>query len=262
MSSAGLGNQAVKPKKPSILINKNDESVLEISSKDYLDIPMRPRAYTDPSSPKPRMKHHVHFDLPEIIVDDYSVNDDQGKDNELQEKANTAEGAFFVYTSPPRRRSNTCPSTLFSRKPERPGTPPPEIKNNIKKVENLFIGPQRGVSFSPHRLPKVAEELKESKLDSTAPGAILQNKTNSSRKDNCINFVQGQGKVSDSDISSPLRSDTRLSRAAARNPHGTGGSHSYSPNSSPKPRATISNGSRNSNSDTDKSIDQIIQSTA
>ncbi|KAK3587483.1 hypothetical protein CHS0354_003623 [Potamilus streckersoni] len=262
MNSAGIGNRPVKPKTHSILINKNDESIVEISSKDYLDIPMRPRAYTDPSSPKPKMKHHVHFDLPDIIVDDYSDQDDRGKDNELQEKANTAEGAFFVYTSPPRRRSNTCPSSLFSRKIERPGTPPPEIKNNIKKVENLFIGPQRGVSFSPHRLPKVTEELKESKSDLIAPGVTLQNKTNSSRKDNFINSSQGHRTGSDPDISSPLTSDTRLSRAAARYPHDTGGSHSYSPSSSPKRKAKISNSSRNSNRDSDKSIDHVIQSTA
>lgn len=130
--------------------------------------PMRPRAMTDPISPRPC--HHVRFDLPDIIVDDCSDDenntDDAFPDEKTRELANTDEGAFFVYTSPPRQRANTCPVNMFSSKTRvrkhRPPTPPPtdRVSPDFPRYPSW-----EKADFSRHQLDCV-EEVKESVPDS------------------------------------------------------------------------------------------------
>ncbi|XP_052771273.1 uncharacterized protein LOC128210961 [Mya arenaria] len=114
----------------------------------------RPRAMTDPISPRPRL--HVHFDLPDITVDDCS--DDEDNDEFREELANTNEGAFFVFKSPPRQRSNTCPMNMFSKRQRnrrnRPATPPPadEVPHDAPRYPSW-----ERVPFSPHALTSVEE---------------------------------------------------------------------------------------------------------
>lgn len=132
------------------------------SDEDFFKGPMRPRANTDPVSPRPRL--HVHFDLPDIVVDDCSDNDEDHVDRSRPEEINRAladtdEGAFFVFKSPPRQRSNTCPSNMFSKRrsaKDRPPTPPPKDEqfNKYPSFEK--------VSFQPHTLSKVTEDAQES----------------------------------------------------------------------------------------------------
>lgn len=120
--------------------------------------PMRPRANTDPTSPRPPLR--VHFDLPDIIVDDCSEDELEriySPDAMTKELTNSEEGAFFVYTSPPRQRSNTCPSNMFRKKLDRPPTPPPSDRVS-KEGFNRHISKDK-VSFSPHKLTKVTEDV-------------------------------------------------------------------------------------------------------
>lgn len=124
--------------------------------------PMRPRANTDPSAPRPKLR--VRFDLPDIIVDDCSDEELEqiySPNRARDEKADTEEGAFFVYTSPPRQRSNTLPSNMFRRKViDRPPTPPP--RDSVPKDGFHRHLSKEMASFSPHKLSKVAEDVPDS----------------------------------------------------------------------------------------------------
>ena len=167
----GNNNNKVKPKLTlqSILIN-NKTSPTENDEEEYFGGQMRPRANTDPVSPRPKLNRlrslHVHFDLPDIIVDDCSDNDedymDRSRPEEInKELANTDQGAFFVFQSPPRERSNTCPKNMFSKKRRarnRPPTPPPS--DNVPRDFPRHPSWEK-VSFSPHSLTKVSEDAKE-----------------------------------------------------------------------------------------------------
>jgi len=137
----------------SILVNSNQPQSDDDFFKSRL---FRPRANTDPVSPRPRL--HVHFDLPDIVVDDCSDNEYDEDDGEENELANTNEGAFFVFKSPPRQRSNTCPTNMFSTKRRqrrnRPPTPPPpgEVSHDLQRYPSW-----ERVGFSPHALTSVEE---------------------------------------------------------------------------------------------------------
>lgn len=138
--------------------------------------PMRPRANTDPTAPRPRLR--VHFDLPDIIVDDCSEDELEkiySPDIMTNELTNTEEGAFFVYTSPPRQRSNTCPSNMFRRVTDRPPTPPPSDK--VSKDGFTRHHSKEKVSFSPHKLSKVTEDVPDISKPADRKGA--QNKSSS-----------------------------------------------------------------------------------
>ncbi|KAL4231682.1 hypothetical protein ACF0H5_009261 [Mactra antiquata] len=127
----------------------------------FFHTPMRPRANTDPMSPRPNL--HVRFNLPDIIVDDCSDNDDDQVDKAHPEEinkelANTNEGAFFVFKSPPRQRSNTCPVNMFSKRKkalDRPPTPPPADK--LPQDTFPRYPSWEKVHFSPHSLDSVEE---------------------------------------------------------------------------------------------------------
>lgn len=142
----------------SILVNHGS---VDNDDDHFFRTPMRPRANTDPISPRPC--HHVRFDLPDIIVDDCSDNDDSYLDQSHPEEinkelANTDEGAFFVFKSPPRQRSNTCPINMFSKRKERknrPPTPPPAEKLPPDTFPRYPSWEK--VHFSPHSLSCVEE---------------------------------------------------------------------------------------------------------
>ena len=132
--------------------------------------PMRPRANTDPSAPRPRLK--VRFDLPDIIVDDCS-DDELEKlctpDGARYEQADTEEGAFFVFKSPPRQRANTLPSNMFRRRvKDRPPTPPPS--DNVPREGFHRHVSKEMASFSPHKLTKVTEDVPDTQKASERKG--------------------------------------------------------------------------------------------
>lgn len=156
------------PQLQSILVNHVD-----LDDDTFFRTPMRPRANTDPISPRPCL--HVRFDLPDIVVDDCSDNDDDNLDESHPEEinkelVNTDEGAFFVFKSPPRQRSNTCPINMFSKHKarkeikDRPPTPPP-----LDKIpQDMFprYPSWEKVHFSPHSLTRV-EEARETTCTTT-----------------------------------------------------------------------------------------------
>lgn len=154
----------------SILVNAGSVD----DDEHFFRAPMRPRAMTDPISPRPC--HHVRFDLPDIIVDDCSDNDESNiaessPDEISKELANTNEGAFFVFKSPPRQRSNTCPSNMFSKRRERkyrPPTPPPSDRIPLDAATKYPSWEK--VDFSRHHLDSV-EEVKEATLSSAQDSA-------------------------------------------------------------------------------------------
>lgn len=158
MDTIKESTQETPTRKKSILVHHGS---VDTDDDSFFRTPMRPRANTDPISPRPC--HHVHFDLPDIVVDDCSDNDDENVDRSHPEEinkelANTEEGAFFVFKSPPRQRSNTCPVNMFSKRKERrnrPPTPPPADK----LPEDTFprYPSWEKVHFSPHSLSSVEE---------------------------------------------------------------------------------------------------------
>ena len=184
--------------------------------------PMRPRANTDPCPPKPKLK--VRFDLPDIVVDECS--DDEldtvwtPTDKARSEQANTEEGAFFVFKSPPRQRSNTLPCDMFRRRvKDRPPTPPPS--DNVPRD-----GPHRPVSkdlasFSPHKLTKVAEDVpdiqkttdrKGRQHTSPSPSRLLRNSHipgSSSPEVRSRNALKTTRNAVNSPSSSPKRAGTK-----------------------------------------------------
>ena len=184
--------------------------------------PMRPRANTDPCPPRPRLK--VRFDLPDSIVDECS-DDELEKiwtpDSARNELANTEEGAFFVFKSPPRQRSNTLPCNMFRRRvKDRPPTPPPS--DNVP-----HDGPHRHVSkematFSPHKLTKVTEDVpdihsrvterKGAQAKSSSPSRSLRNSHipgSSSPEVRSRNALKTTRNAADSPSSSPKRAGTK-----------------------------------------------------
>ncbi|XP_060554277.1 uncharacterized protein LOC132715298 [Ruditapes philippinarum] len=150
--------QDIPQRTKSILVHHGS---VDTDDESFFRTPMRPRANTDPISPRPC--YHVRFDLPDIVVDDCSDNDEENVDRSRPEEinkelANTEEGAFFVFKSPPRQRSNTCPVNMFSKHKERrnrPPTPPPAEK----LPEDTFprYPSWEKVQFSPHSLTSVEE---------------------------------------------------------------------------------------------------------
>jgi hypothetical protein len=162
-----------KPKRIDIRIpldvgNEYEDEVEELSNRGNLltvegscGLYERRRANSDPNASHIRA-FQDSCQLPEITVEDFSDMDKQC----MLDKANcTQEGAFFVPSSPPRPRSNTCPDDLFRKKAAaRPPTPPP--MPGVKK--NPFGGLPRHVSrervsFAPHKLSKLKENPGDSK---------------------------------------------------------------------------------------------------
>lgn len=196
--SDGNNNEGRSRRLHSILINHVDED-------DFFHAGhMRPRANTDPVSPRPRLR--VTFDLPDIVVDDCSDNDDDNVDRSHPEEINkelrnTAEGAFFVFKSPPRQRANTCPMNMFSkRKPRknRPPTPPPKESGSQEFPRHPSW---EKVTFSPHSLTSV-EESREISRENAHSSKTVENQSRS-RKLSHTKTVKGNQKASGD---SPTRS--------------------------------------------------------
>ncbi|KAH3706515.1 uncharacterized protein LOC127858004 isoform X2 [Dreissena polymorpha] len=197
----------VKQPLHSILVNGNtDDDFFKVAK-------FRPRANTEPTPPKPKLR--VHFDLPDIVVDDCSDNEqdviDTSRPEEInKELANTAEGAFFVFKSPPRQRSNTCPINMFGgSKPRknRPPTPPP--KDRIPQGNLQRYPSWEKVDFAPHTLCSV-EEAKEINQDNKPSGSELEHR---SRRSSANKHVKPRSSIpaSDSPSGSPKRTHVRLS---------------------------------------------------
>lgn len=192
----------------SILIHHGDDD-------DFFHRPMRPRANTDPVSPRPRL--HVTFDLPDIVVDDCSDNDEDNVDRSHPEEINkelrnTAEGAFFVFQSPPRQRANTCPMNMFSRrKPRRnrPPTPPPS--ETVSQELNRHPSWEK-VTFSPHSLSSVEEtrEMTRDSSNSSCAKSTSETAQRQSRKTNINRSGKTKQKALDSPSSSPKRTLPRI----------------------------------------------------
>lgn len=171
------------PQLQSILVNHVD-----LDDDTFFNTAMRPRANTDPISPRPCL--HVRFDLPDIVVDDCSDNDadnlDQSHPEEInRELVNTDEGAFFVFKSPPRQRSNTCPINMFSKHKarreikDRPPTPPPLDKIPLDTFPRYPSWEK--VHFCPHSLSRV-EEARETTCTTTRERTISSAKSDSSTR--------------------------------------------------------------------------------
>ena len=226
-----------------ILVNSSSEG--GVDDPFYKLGPMRPRANTDPTAPRPRLK--VHFDLPDIIVDDCSDEELEkmySPDVITNELANTAQGAFFVYTSPPRQRSNTCPSNMFRRKTiDRPPTPPPSDKIPKDGVQR-HIGKDR-VSFSPHVLSKVAEDVPD--LAKTVERKGAHQKTSSPTRSRKATHIPGTS-----------TSEGRQSRNVAKSLR----PNLDSPTASPKRAGAKQTNVHNHRTTNNKSIRDVIHSTA
>lgn len=189
---------------------------VDTDDESFFRTQMRPRANTDPISPRPC--HHVRFDLPDIIVDDCSDNDDNYLDDSHPEEinkelANTDEGAFFVFKSPPRQRSNTCPENMFSKRKERrnrPPTPPPAEKLPPDTFPRYPSWEK--VQFCPHSLSRV-EEARETVTVITQEKVVTKSESPSrSRKTIQTRRVKGSSvkELIHSPSSSPKRTVTRL----------------------------------------------------
>ena len=188
--------------------------VHHLEEEDFFHGQMRPRANTDPISPRPRL--HVTFDLPDIVVDDCSDNDEDYLDCAHPEEINkdlrnTDEGAFFVFKSPPRQRANTCPMNMFSkRKPRRnrPATPPPKESGSQEFPRHPSW---EKVTFSPHSLTSVEETREISRDTAQTSRTISPDSYNRSRKLGQTQPARGRQKgANESPSSSPKRTLSRL----------------------------------------------------
>ena len=226
-----------------ILVNTSSEGGMD--DPFYRLGPMRPRANTDPTAPRPRLR--VHFDLPDIIVDDCSDDELEkiySPDVITNELANTAQGAFFVYTSPPRQRSNTCPSNMFRRKiNNRPPTPPPSDKVP-KDGYQRHIGKDK-VSFSPHKLSKVAEDVPDVARSIDRRG--VQQKSSSPTRSRKPTHIPG-----------PLATDGRQSRNVGKSAR----QNLDSPSGSPKRAGSRQTNVHSHRTTTNNSLRDVIHSSA
>lgn len=188
--------------------------VHHVEDDDFFHGQMRPRANTDPVSPRPRL--HVTFDLPDIVVDDCSDNDEDNVDSSRPEEINkdlrnTAEGAFFVFKSPPRQRSNTCPNNMFSKRKSRrnrPPTPPP--KETVTQEFPRHPSWEK-VTFSPHSLSSVEETRELTRDQNTAQTSKQTSSLDTGRSRKPGNARTGKGKQTcESPSSSPKRTATRI----------------------------------------------------
>lgn len=185
----------------------------------FFHTPMRPRANTDPISPRPNL--HVRFDLPDIIVDDCSDNDDENLDKSHPEEinkelANTNEGAFFVFKSPPRQRSNTCPMNMFSRRKkalDRPPTPPPMDK--LPQDTFPRYPSWEKVHFSPHSLTSVEEGKEQNVLDKKGVSSKIDSRTRKTMVTRTVKTSKVKITSHDSTHSSPKRGITNVQNGHA-----------------------------------------------
>ncbi|CAL1541293.1 unnamed protein product [Lymnaea stagnalis] len=114
-----------------------------------VDETKRPRANSDP------VGLHIHLNpLPEI-----TVTGEDGQDFDSSEELDS-----YLIPPSPRRRANTCPEDMFLARKGRPPTPPPTDIHAFKSPTgkrfsfNFAARDLNGVSFTHHRLSKVAED--------------------------------------------------------------------------------------------------------
>lgn len=181
----------------------NSEENIVVKDRLRVDESMRPRANSDPAASKAEL--HVHFDLPEITVDDFSEELDH-----LKEKANSSEGAFFVFTSPPRRRANTCPEKYF-RNDDRPPTPPPGGVRRVHHRNGIVRNPPK-ISFIHHKLSKVVEDtsdvLRETSVSKDHNENIETNSCDKDRKSYKTSHLCDDSHTNKGDSDSLNKSDT------------------------------------------------------